>query len=499
MPHCSDGRDQGRYRHAAAELTLADPFQAEALVSSARPRRDSLTRWALLVSDLLSIEIALLVAGLAASERPEPMDLALYGLAMLPVWALLFKVYGLYDRDIKRISHAGIDDIPAAFHALIVGTLAFWYIMKVAPSEQMLFAEVAGFAIVSLPLILAMRALTRRAVLAALGGENVLIAANGIRCEIVARKLNAHPEYGQHPQALLVPADGGAIPRAATRIAEPWVGGAAELGRRIATGRFDRVIVARDDYPAAEVLSMINLCRRYCVKIGVIPSATDAFGPSLELDEIEGLTVLGVTPPVLSRTSRILKRGFDLAVAVPILVLTSPVMAAAAIAIRFDSPGPALFRQARVGHRSKVFTLLKLRTMVDGADRQRAELMKESKDPNWLHLRDDPRITRVGSFLRRISVDELPQLINVIRGEMSLVGPRPLPESEDANVKGWDRGRLDLVPGITGLWQVLGRTSIPFQEMVKLDYVYVANWTLWMDMRLLMRTLPAMLRRRGVN
>ena len=117
--------------------------------------------------------------------------------------------------------------------------------------------------------------------------------------------------------------------------------------------------------------------------------------------------------------------------------------------------------------------------------------MAESIDPNWLHLDDDPRITRVGALLRRTSIDELPQLINVLKGEMSIVGPRPLPAEEDAMVGGWARSRLDLTPGVTGLWQVLGRTSIPFEEMVKLDYSYVTNWSLWMDARLLLRTLPA--------
>ncbi len=475
------------------------PVRPASVIRATHARRDSITRRALLVGDLLSVEAALLVAGLLGGVRTDGTALGWYGLPMLLVFALLFKVYGLYDRDIKRISHTGIDDLPYVFHALIIGTLALWAYMKAIPEQQMLFDEIAWFGGVALTLIIVSRSLTRRGINRVLGGENVLIAASGATCELIARKLHAHPEYGQRPKAILVPFRDGEIPPAAAAIAEPWIGGPTELERMIATGGFDRVMVARDDYSSEEVFEMMDLCRRYAVKVGVLPGVSDSFGPSLELDEVEGITVLGVNPPVLGRASAAMKRGLDLLFAVPALVAFALLMALIAVAIRLDSPGPALFRQRRVGKGGEHFTLLKFRTMRADAEDLRGELMQHSLSPNWLHLDDDPRITRLGGFLRRTSLDELPQLINVLRGEMSLVGPRPLPVSEDAFVKGWGRGRLDLTPGITGLWQVLGRTSIPFEEMVKLDYIYVANWSLWMDIRLFLRTLPAVLRRRGVN
>jgi lipopolysaccharide/colanic/teichoic acid biosynthesis glycosyltransferase len=180
-------------------------------------------------------------------------------------------------------------------------------------------------------------------------------------------------------------------------------------------------------------------------------------------------------------------------------VLTAPIYPFAALAIKLDSRGPVLFRQTRVGRGGSRFELLKLRTMVADAEERREALRGKSQDPNWLVLDEDPRVTRVGRFLRRTSIDEIPQLINVMRGEMSLVGPRPLPVDEDARASGWERTRLDLTPGITGLWQVLGRSRIPFAEMVKLDYVYVTNWSLWLDFRLLLQTLPVVIRQRGVN
>jgi lipopolysaccharide/colanic/teichoic acid biosynthesis glycosyltransferase len=211
------------------------------------------------------------------------------------------------------------------------------------------------------------------------------------------------------------------------------------------------------------------------------------------------VTILGINPPILSRSSRALKRSMDVVGASGLLLLCAPLLAAIAIASKLDSRGPVLYRQRRVGRSGRPFELLKFRTMEGGADALVQELMSQSTDEHWLKLEDDPRITRIGRLLRSTSLDELPQLVNVLMGDMSLVGPRPLVEVEDSRINGWGRCRLDLMPGITGSWQVLGRTNIPFDEMVKLDYLYVTNWSLWRDIRLVLKTLPAVLTRRGAN
>jgi lipopolysaccharide/colanic/teichoic acid biosynthesis glycosyltransferase len=169
------------------------------------------------------------------------------------------------------------------------------------------------------------------------------------------------------------------------------------------------------------------------------------------------------------------------------------------VAIKLDSPGPVFFRQRRIGRAGREFRLVKFRTMVADAEDRHKGLLAQSLDPAWLLLQHDPRVTRVGRVLRHWSLDELPQFWNVLRGEMSLVGPRPLIDSEDRQLVGWRRSRVDLTPGLTGLWQVLGRTNIPFEEMIKLDYLYVTNWSLWTDVRLFLRTFPSVLARRGVN
>jgi lipopolysaccharide/colanic/teichoic acid biosynthesis glycosyltransferase len=169
-----------------------------------------------------------------------------------------------------------------------------------------------------------------------------------------------------------------------------------------------------------------------------------------------------------------------------------------AVAVKLDSPGPVFFRQARTGRGDQQFEIIKFRTMVDGAEQLRSSLLVENESSGPLFkIREDPRVTRVGRMMRRFSIDELPQLFNVVAGTMSLVGPRPFVTYEDEKIDGWARRRLDLTPGVTGLWQVLGRNDIEYDEMVKLDYLYVTNWSLWWDMKLLLRTIPIVFGRAG--
>jgi exopolysaccharide biosynthesis polyprenyl glycosylphosphotransferase len=238
------------------------------------------------------------------------------------------------------------------------------------------------------------------------------------------------------------------------------------------------------------------------VHVDLIPSWSDVVGARLDLHELEGMPLLTVPRPRLRRSSLRLKRALDLAVGGVALVVLAPVLAVCAIAIKLDSPGPVLFRQRRVGRNDRPFEVFKFRSMRDDADARKDEVAELNlhgggNDSGMFKIREDPRITRVGRVLRRYSLDELPQLFNIIRGDMSLVGPRPLIENEDRQVEGRFRRRLGLTPGLTGLWQVNGRSEIPFDEMVSLDYLYVTNWTLWGDVKLLMRTFSAVFRGGG--
>ena len=207
------------------------------------------------------------------------------------------------------------------------------------------------------------------------------------------------------------------------------------------------------------------------------------------------MTLLGIRRFGLSQSSRLLKRGFDLGATALGMVAAVPLMSVVSLAILLDSGRPVFFRQTRVGRDGQRFTILKFRTMVVDAEAQKDGLRERNEAGSGLFkLAADPRVTRVGALLRRTSLDELPQLLNVLRGEMSLVGPRPLVVDEDAMVLGRDRSRLHLTPGMTGPWQVLG-TRVPMQEMVGIDYLYVANWSLWLDLKILLRTFRQILRR----
>jgi lipopolysaccharide/colanic/teichoic acid biosynthesis glycosyltransferase len=177
--------------------------------------------------------------------------------------------------------------------------------------------------------------------------------------------------------------------------------------------------------------------------------------------------------------------------------MLAPVLALIARLIRLDSPGPVLYRQKRIGRDGREFDMLKFRSMVDGADAQKAELAALNETEGLFKMVNDPRVTRVGRFLRRSSLDELPQLWNIVRGEMSLVGPRPLVPDDDAKIHGWQRKRLNVTPGMTGVWQILGSTRVPLEEMVKLDYLYGATWSLWLDIKILLRTVAYVVGRRS--
>jgi exopolysaccharide biosynthesis polyprenyl glycosylphosphotransferase len=443
-------------------------------------RRDYLLRRMLAAADAASIVFSLGVMVLI-SWAADPLHF-LWGLLIVPVWVGLLGAYGLYTRDIKRISHSTVDDLPWLGHAVLVACLFTWLFFNFAPVSKLEFFDILTLGCTTVFTITLMRSIVRRLSTQMLGPERVLFVGEGDETDLLVRKMVAHPEYGLEPVGMVTPVDGR-----------------LDLDRMLVTHRPERIVLCAHELDKDTLLDLVHRCRELTLKVSILPELFSAMGPSVELDDVEGVTVLGINPPVLPRSARMMKRSLDFAASSVVLVLLAPVMALIAAGIRLESKGPVFFRQQRVGKAGQPFELFKFRTMVAGAEGQTEELMELSAEEGWLKLDHDPRVTRIGRLLRLTSLDELPQLWNIVKGQMSLVGPRPLIESEDRLVGGWARSRLELTPGLTGLWQVLGRTNIPFEEMVKLDYLYVTNWSLWSDIRLILRTLPAVATRRGAN
>ena len=488
---------------ATAELRRgAPPAEPTAELVAAEPRhwvtargRDYIARRAMAASDMLAIGVAA-VAAFLASPVSGNTDQIPWIVPTLPLWVALFGLYGLYQRDSKRVTTDALDDMPTVFHALVVGTLGMWLYYHFVPAHELVFMEALGFGLLGLALIPLFRAAGRRIVTAVLGPERIVFLGESNSLPALVRKIEDHPEYGLEAVGLVSRNGAGA-----SAPPLPVLGQLSDMRLPDLVERYgvERLIVSRVGASDDGMLDLHQECREQSVKLSLLPAQVDAIGPSVEVDDIEGITVLGLNPLTLSRSSRFLKRSMDVLGAAVGLLLCAPLIGLAALAVKLDTRGSVLFRQLRIGRRGRTFQVIKFRTMVPGAEDQADELLAESQDPGWLKLEHDPRITRVGRFLRLTSLDELPQLWNVLRGDMSLVGPRPLIETEHATVTGWGHTRTDLAPGITGLWQVLGRTNIPFEEMVKLDHLYVTNWSMWLDAKLLLQTFPVVVRRRGAN
>jgi exopolysaccharide biosynthesis polyprenyl glycosylphosphotransferase len=271
-----------------------------------------------------------------------------------------------------------------------------------------------------------------------------------------------------------------------------------DLVELVQRSRADRVIIAFSRRAPEELVALFRRSDLHRIHVTVVPRFFEVLPSRLDIDDVGGMPVLDVRPARLSRSAFAVKRASDLFLIMLALPLLIPVFLAVAAAIKFDSRGPVFFRQPRSGRHGRVFRIFKFRTMVVDAESMRDDLLGRNEMSGPLFkLKDDPRVTRVGGFLRRTSLDELPQLINVLRGDMSLVGPRPFVVYEDDKIVGWARRRLDLTPGITGLWQVMGRNDMPFDEMVKLDHMYVTRWSLLWDFKILLKTIPSVLGRRG--
>jgi exopolysaccharide biosynthesis polyprenyl glycosylphosphotransferase len=474
-------------------------FELVALPSPRIGRRRRLVARLLLIADIAGLSVALLLAESLFGWTVTSSGLTWGSLGMLallaPIYVAGAKIYGLYDTDDELTSQSTADELGHIFN---LATVAIWFLVIAAWSfdvELPRLPELIGL----WALVILFVAVTRSACRASARRsphylQNTVIVGAGEVGQTLAEKFLGHPEYGINLIGLV---DTQPKERRESLQEITILGGPNELASIVTEHGIERVIVAFSNEEERDTLNLIRRLRDLHVHVDVVPRLYELISPGLMVHSVAGLPLVALRMSRLSRAARARKRVLDLTISVLALGLLLPLFVIIALWIRLGSRGPVLFKQLRMGAGNEPFYLYKFRTMVHDADDRKHELahlnMHQSGDPRMFKVADDPRITNVGRLLRRYSLDELPQILNILRGEMSIVGPRPLILDEDQYVEGWARRRSDLRPGITGLWQVLGRSSIPFEEMTKLDYLYVMNWSVWTDLKLIVRTIPVVI------
>jgi exopolysaccharide biosynthesis polyprenyl glycosylphosphotransferase len=480
-------RPRAASARALAERGLADRTTPHGALSDLPGLREVEARDRRFRRSLAAADAIATLAALALAALPFGLGLDPVALIALPLVIVLAKLQGLYDRDELLIRKTTLEEAPQLLQVATLTAFALW----LAGGDGLGRAALLAFWSALLAGSLLARRAARSLVTRVVPVERCLFVGDAVEYERLRAKL-----AGPRTHAVLVGRIGLRAVSDYDRLADEDEG---DLADAIGETGAHRVIIEPQAMPAEDMLDFVRAAKGLGMRVSLLPRVLDVVGTSVVFDELDGMTVLGVRRFGLTRSSRLVKRAFDLAVAAPLVVVLSPLMALIALAIRLDSGGPAFFRQVRVGRDGRPFRIVKFRTMVADAEQRKDELRKlDARADGLFKLRRDPRTTRIGRRLRSTSLDELPQLLNVLRGEMSIVGPRPLVVDEDAQIKGWDRRRLHLTPGMTGNWQIAGSGRVPLAEMVKIDYLYVAGWSLWLDLKILLRTVPHVLARRGL-
>ncbi len=454
-------------------------------------RRDALFRRMLLAADVVAV-VGAFALTVALSRRS--LQLTWAAAAAVPILVLCAKFTGLYDRDETLLRKTTLDEAPRLLQLATVSALVAWLAGGLLVHGQLDRHEALFLWLALAALLILARTIARATALRAAAPERCLFIGDELSAETIRSKLACRGGIRAEVVAHL---DLDAAASWSTdSYAEARLGEIRDLAQTLDV---HRAIVAPRSVDAGEMLNLVRTLKAVGVRVSVLPRLLEVVGSSVEFDDLHGITVMGVRRFELTRSSAAVKRAFDLAWACVGLVAVAPAMLIAAVVIKLDSRGPVFFRQLRVGRDGKHFYIFKFRTMVADAEAMKEALRDRNEAQEGLFkLLRDPRVTRVGRFLRKTALDEVPQLLNILKGEMSLVGPRPLIVEEDTRIQGWHRRRLELTPGMTGPWQILGPARVPLKEMVAIDYLYVANWSLWNDMKILLRTVSYVVSFRGL-
>jgi exopolysaccharide biosynthesis polyprenyl glycosylphosphotransferase len=460
-------------------------------------------RWPILVRilvDAVLINIAFFLAYLIRYQLQwfRPLDesfyvpYAVYFSASLSLTLMLWVIYwaeGAYD---DKHHHSLFNQAYMIFRGTVTSVAAL-YVLSLLYRQVLYSRLIFAYAGILILVMLTIARAVENQVIARLrqrgyGVQQVLIVGAGETGRTIMRNIVAQPELGYEVVGFLddKPERGG---RDFGRF--KGLGGTDQIPQVIARYPVDTVIITLPWLYHRKILGIMAQCERAKVAVKIVPDLFQMSLSDVDIDDLNGVPLIGIKTVSISGWNLAVKRFMDIVVAVLGLVFLSPAMLAVAILVRLDSPGPVIFRQTRIGRGGRPFTVLKFRSMRAGAEEEKPALtdLNEASGPLF-KIKEDPRITRLGGFLRRASLDELPQLYNVLRGEMSLVGPRPHLPEEVEQYQEWHKKRLRTWPGLTGLWQVSGRSDLTFDEMMLLDIYYVENWSLLMDLRIALKTIP---------
>lgn len=457
--------------------------------------------WWVVVSDILLINASLLLAYWVRYELQWLRDVSQHHpLSAYVPFGLLFTALMLLAFQMDRVYRQWrgcpwLDQVYRIINATaksVIVMLAITFVLQPRQYSRLLLVEAGVIAVILLVLSrVVQNGIAGRLRARGVGVDRVIIVGAGEAGRTVMRAIVARPELGYHVIGFV----DDDPQKGQTDIGRfKALGPTSNLARMIEEEAVDEVIITLPWMYHRKIMSIVRECERRQVSAHIVPDLFQMSLSRVDVDDLGGVPLVGVREIGFERGALLIKRGIDIVGAMVGLVLGAPLLALIGVAIRLDSPGPIVFRQTRVGAAGKTFDMYKFRSMHEGAEAELEQLreLNEADGPIF-KIRDDPRLTRVGRFLRRTSLDELPQLWNVLRGEMSLVGPRPPLPAEVIHYMEWHKKRLEVRPGMTALWQVSGRSTLSFDEGVLLDIYYIENWSLWLDFKILLRTIPQVL------